>query len=476
MTSNQSKETKKTSPAFLSFLRNKYFKFGVAVTIYILWVIWLGNYWFLLGIPIVYDVYVSKKVNWSPWKKRGQKNHTLIEWFDALLFAVVAVTIINIFLFQNYKIPTGSMERSLMIGDHLYVSKVSFGPRIPNTPLSFPFAQNILWGQTPSFVTWIQWPYKRLKGLSEVKNDDIVVFNFPEGDTVALENSNQSYYGMVLDKAEEYKYLDSRVGKTKNDEEYIRLGREYVRNNNTIVWRPVDKTDNYVKRCVAIGGDTLQLVNGEIFVNGKAQREIPGKQFIYYVRTNGSPLNEMTLQDMGLYRKDMSFDGDGTYMALTKENYDKIKRFTNVTAIIPVFRPKGDFDYRVFPHDKRYAWNQDNFGPLYVPQKGATINIGPENISMYDRIIGHYEKNKLEIKDSAIYINDTLATKYTFKMNYYFMIGDNRHNSLDSRFWGFVPEDHIIGRPQFIWLSLDENKSFPANIRFSRMFKGVVSE
>ncbi len=169
-----------------SFLRNKYFKFSFAVVIYILWVIWLNDAWFLLGIPIVYDIYVSKKVNWAPWKKRNQKNSTFIEWLDAIIFAVIAVTIINIFLFQNYKIPSGSMENTLLIGDHLYVSKVSYGPRIPNTPLSFPFAQNILWDNVPSFLTWIQWPYKRLAGLGSVKNDDIVVFNFPEGDTVAL--------------------------------------------------------------------------------------------------------------------------------------------------------------------------------------------------------------------------------------------------------------------------------------------------
>ncbi len=177
---------------FIAFLRNKYLRFGTALIIYILWVIWLGNYWFLLGLPIVFDIYISKKINWAPWKKRHGKNSTLVEWLDAIIFAVVAVTIINIFLFQNYKIPSGSMEKTLLIGDHLYVSKVSFGPRLPNTPISFPFAQNILWDNVPSFTTWIQWPYKRLTGFGNVKNDDIVVFNFPEGDTVALRKASKA--------------------------------------------------------------------------------------------------------------------------------------------------------------------------------------------------------------------------------------------------------------------------------------------
>ena len=213
----------------IRILKNKYFKFGVAFTIYILWVIWLGNYWFLFGIPILFDIYVSKKVNWSPWKKRNKKNSTVVEWIDALIFAVVAVTIINIFLFQNYKIPTGSMERTLMIGDHLYVSKVSYGPRIPNTPLSFPFAQNILFGTTPSYLTWIQWPYKRLAGFGEVQRDDIVVFNYPEGDTVSLEMpSNQSYYSFIRERSEEMKAYDLKSKFTGVIDEYYNIIRNEI--------------------------------------------------------------------------------------------------------------------------------------------------------------------------------------------------------------------------------------------------------
>ena len=456
-----------------AFLRNKYFKFSFAVAIYILWVIWLKDYWFFLGIPIVYDIYISKKVNWSPWKKRNKKNSTLIEWIDAIIFAVIAVTLINIFLFQNYKIPSGSMEKSLLIGDYLYVSKVSYGPRIPNTPLSFPFAQNILWDDVPSFLTWIQWPYKRLAGLEKIKNDDIVVFNFPEGDTVALERSEQSYYGIINDYKNDMMDQYKKAGISRTDSECYYEARAYVWNNYKIVYRPVDKTDNYVKRCVAISGDTLQVINGKVFINGKPEKKIPGIQYFYNVITNGSPLNLMTLEEMGIAEKEISPSDSGWYIPLTSANLDKIKKFSNVKRVDSTFMSPRQYDSKAFPHDSRYPWNQDYYGPLYIPKKGATIKINLSNLSIYKRIIGHYEHNKLTVKDSTIYINGKPATEYTFKMNYFFMMGDNRHNSLDSRFWGFVPEDHIVGRPIFTWLSLDPNKGFPSNIRWSRMFRKV---
>ncbi len=469
---------KKIMKKIMHFLKNRYFRFAVAAIIFILWVIWMGNYWFLLGLPIIYDIYVSKKVNWTPWKKREGKNSKLVEWLDAIIFAVVAVTIINIFLFQNYKIPTGSMERTLMIGDHLYVSKVSYGPRLPNTPLSIPFTQNILFGKIPSYLTWIQWPYKRLAGLHEVQRDDIVVFNYPEGDTVVLEfPGNLSYYDYISSRINELRKIDSaRFGKVKSYEQYYNLVRKEIFDHYTVVWRPVDKTDNYVKRCVAVGGDTLEIVNGEVYINGKPQKNISGKQFVYFVRTNGTLLNSKTLREMGIYDSDITYAGDGVYMSLTKDNYEKIKQFTNVVSIETVFMPKGEFDPRVFPRNPKYRWNQDNFGPLYIPKKGDSLRIDINNLPLYHRIISHYEKNKLKVVNDTIYINGKPTQYYVFKMNYYFMMGDNRHNSLDSRFWGMVPEDHIIGRPVFVWLSLNEHESFLKKIRWERMFKNVKND
>jgi signal peptidase I len=240
--------------------------FIIVSVIYIAWVIWLGSYWLLIGLPVIFDIYITKKVNWTPWKKREGKNHWLIEWLDALIFAVVAVSIINIFLFQNYKIPTGSMEKSLLIGDHLYVSKIAFGPRIPNTPLAIPFMQHTIPGSlSKSYSDLIQWPYKRLIGFSKVKRDDPVVFNFPAGDTVCLDMQSVSFYYIIRDEIENMKIMD-RYAKLpmKTEKEYYKLSREKVLKEHQIVVRPVDKRDNYIKRCVAIAGDSLQIIDGII--------------------------------------------------------------------------------------------------------------------------------------------------------------------------------------------------------------------
>ncbi len=454
-----------------SLLKSRYFKFGVALTIYILWVIWMGNYWFLLGIPVVFDVYISKKVNWSPWKKRNKKNHPVIEWLDAIIFAIVAVTIINIFLFQNYKIPTSSMDRTLMIGDHLYVSKVSYGPRTPITPLSLPFVHNIIFGSTPSFLTWLQWPYKRLAGFGHIKRDDIVVFNYPAGDTVSLDMpDNQSYYSYISDETEKMKQEDLLSGIKRSESEYYSIIRKQIMDKQKVVFRPLDKMDPYVKRCVAIAGDTLLVKNGEVFINGVLQREIDGKQFIYRVRTK-SPINPKIIDDMGIPESDIMVTNDGYYLNLTKENYTRLKSLSNVISIEDNFYTAGEADRQVFPNSAKFNWNVDNYGPLYIPKKDAVVKLTLDNLPLYKRIIASYEKNSLVVRDSVIYINGNAANEYKFKMDYYFMMGDNRHQSLDSRYWGFVPEDHIVGKPIFIWLSLDANKGFLQKVRWSRFFR-----
>jgi len=264
-------------------IRNKYVRFGIAGILYLLWVIWVGNYWLLPGLLIVFDIYVTKKVNWAFWKKRGKPASTLVEWIDALIFAVIAVTFINIFFFQNYKIPTGSMEKSLLIGDHLFVSKLSYGPKIPNTPLSFPFTQHTMpLLKTKSYLEWIRWDYHRLKGFRDVRRDDVVVFNFPAGDTVVVEQQAQSYYSIMRSYKEEFRNQDRRAGQPlRSDSYYEKLSRDFVWNNFTITVRPVDRRDNYIKRCVALPGDVLEVKAGEIFVNGEPQKPIPGKQFRY---------------------------------------------------------------------------------------------------------------------------------------------------------------------------------------------------
>ena len=460
---------------FLSkYERKVLIRAGVALFIYLLWVIWLGNFWFLLGLPIVFDMYLTRKVNWSPWKKRDGENPTAIEWLDALIFAVIAVTIINIFLFQNYKIPTGSMEKSLQIGDHLYVSKVAYGPRIPNTPLALPFMSNTIPGtKSRSFVTWPHWEYKRLKGFGHIDRWDPVVFNFPEGDTVCFEKSETSYYMLVRQEAAELKSRDISAGKElKSNDVYYSLGRKIIWDNYSMVVRPVDKTDNYIKRCVAVAGDSLEIKDAVVYINGEEEPFIPGRQVYYSLINGGKVIRRKIFEDLGIYESNRMRTNNGYLLPLTQEMVDKLAKMPGVVSIEKITSDRGDIS-SIFPHSELYPWNLDNFGPIYIPKEGVTIDLNMESLPFYERIISHYEKNELEVKDSTIYINGEQADSYTFKMNYFWMMGDNRHSSLDSRYWGYVPDDHIIGRPKFIWLSTNQDKSFPSNIQWKRMFRPI---
>ncbi len=447
---------------------------SVALVLYLLWVIWLGNYWFLIGLPVVFDMYFSKKVNWSPWKKREGKNHIVIEWLDALIFAVIAVTIINIFLFQNYKIPTGSMEKSLQINDHLYVSKVAYGPRIPMTPLALPFMQHTIPGTlAKSYLEWPKWDYKRLVGLSKVKRWDPVVFNFPAGDTVCLDEQHRSFDAIVRDRQYELIGVDQRTKKElKPQLEYYEQARKEIWEERKIVVRPIDKKDNYIKRCVGIPGDSLEIRNGIIFINGEKEPEIPGRQKTFLINTQGKYLNPRHLKELGIYDDEIIPYGPNQIMPLTGEMKEKIEKFRNVAGI-ERFQGFDEPHYNIFPFNYSRMWTQDNFGPIYIPKAGTTVELNMDVLPMYERIIKTYEGNNLSVKDSTIYVNGEIATSYTFKMDYYWMMGDNRHSSLDSRFWGYVPEDHIVGKPKFIWLSLHKDKKFPANVQLKRMFRKI---
>lgn len=457
----------------LEMFKNKYFKFGVAGTLYLLFVIWLHNYWYLLGLPILFDIYVSRKVNWTFWKKREGKNNAVIEWLDALIFAVVAVTLINIYLFQNYKIPTPSMESTMLVGDHLYVSKVSYGPRAPITPLAFPFAQNrMLNGE--SYLKWIQLDYKRLKGFGIVKRNDIVVFNFPAGDTVAVENSASSIYNIYQSEAMQLRIRDINAGRPEKDwETYYNQGRELVKRNYTIVVRPIDRKDNYIKRCVAIPGDSLEIIHGKVYINGTPQPDFKGIQHDYLVQTNGRPLNPRALEKYDLPPSSLGIQNNPRYnMPLSEEKAKQLK--DEVADIVKVEqKERTGYNYLLFPHSSEYKWNEDNFGPIWLPEKGATVKLNKASLPFYQRIIEAYEGNELRTDGENIFINGEEVQSYTFQQDYYWMMGDNRHSSSDSRYWGYVPEDHIIGKPKFIWLSLDSNKKFLAKIRFDRLFKSI---
>jgi len=462
------------------FLENKYVKFGIVGTLYLLWVIWLGNFWFLIGLAVVFDIYVTGKVNWAFWKKRNGPNSAVVEWLDAIIFAVIAVTLINIFLFQNYRIPTPSMEKTLLVGDHLFVSKVAFGPRMPNTPIAMPFTQNTLpftGGKGKSWSDLIQRPYKRIAGFGKVKNNDVVVFNFPAGDTVWLPETETSYYEILRRNARDLMSADVRSGKAvKSWDEYMKESRKWTWNKGKVIYRPVDRRDNYVKRCVGIPGDKIFIKDGQLYVNDKLVPERKTQQSSYNVFTNGAPINQTAFDRLDIShgeRNDIYGNGSVYNIAMNKATSEKFSGFINVTGVREILLEEGDYDPAIFPHSESYPWNVDNFGPLFIPAKGETVKLDTINICFYNQIINIYEENTLEVKDGVIYINGKPSDSYTFKMDYYWMMGDNRHRSADSRYWGFVPEDHIVGKPKLIWLSVNKEATGIKKIRFNRMFMRI---
>ena len=443
-----------------NFLTNKWFKFILVGLIYSLWVIWLQNYWWFIGLAVIFDMYVTQKVHWAFWKKKNPPNGKqtkVVEWVDAIIFAVIAATFIRMFFIEAYTIPTSSMEKSMLVGDFLFVSKTSYGPKLPNTPLSFPFVHHTMpfTEKTKSYLEWIQNPYKRIAGFGKVKNNDVVVFNFPEGDTVATNMQTQSYYNLVRNYGRDRIWSDSRT-----------FGE--------IISRPVDKRENYIKRCIGIPGDVIEIKDGQVFVNQKKQEHFAGIQFDYIVTTNGTAINKKILEKIGISLADQQvFNGSQFLFPMTEEQVAEIEKLSNVTSVKKVNMAAGNWDHNIFPFSSNYPWNVDNFGPLEIPRKGQTVNLTMENLPVYERIIDLYEDHDLSVKDSTIYIDGVVSNSYTFSMDYYWMMGDNRHNSADSRYWGFVPEDHVVGKAVFIWLSLDKEKSFPSNIRWSRLLRFV---
>jgi len=442
-----------------SILSNKWFKFITVGVLYSLWVIWLQRYIWFLGLGVIFDIYITEKVHWAFWKKKNPPNGKqtkMVEWIDAIIFAVIAASFIRMFFIEAYTIPTSSMEKSMLVGDYLFVSKTAYGPKTPNTPLSMPFVHNtlpLIGGKSYSEI--IERPYHRLAGFGKVKNNDVVVFHFPEGDTVALGMPTQSYYQLVRI------YGRNRVWSDK-------------RNFGDIISRPVDKRENYIKRCVGIPGDEIKIVDGQLYVNGKAQEHLPGMQYNYIVQTNGTSINPKALDKLHVADDDRNVYSSAEYLfPLTDDAVTQLKKFTNVESITKTLEKPGKWDPAIFPSDSSYPWNVDDFGPLKIPSKGSTVQLTVDNLPLYRRIIDIYENNNLEVDGDVIRINGEVATSYTFKMDYYWMMGDNRHNSADSRYWSFVPEDHVVGKAKFIWLSLDKDRRFPANIRFSRLFKAV---
>ncbi len=404
-------------------------------------------------VPFVFLPYLGfagKEEYTHPSQLPKIKKSAAREWADAIIFAVIAATIIRTFLLEAFTIPTSSMEKSLLVGDYLFVSKIAYGPKVPQTPLAFPFAHHTLplTDHTKSYLEWIRLPHYRFPGIRNIRNNDLVVFNYPEGDTVALQMQNQSYYALVRE-----------------------YGREAIWRNYDVIARPVDKRENYIKRCLAIAGDTFEMRDGVVFINNELLADAPDVQHNYRVITDGRPLSQRAISRLGI--TDWGQAGQGVYiLAMTQNAADELQIFPNVSEVTKITRSKGRGERYIFPHNPDvFPWNEDNYGPVYIPARDATIDLDTKNILLYERIINVYEGNDLEIRNDRIFINGEETTSYTFQMDYYWMIGDNRHNSLDSRSWGFVPEDHIVGRAMFVWLSLDKQRSFPGNIRFDKSMR-----
>jgi len=405
---------------------------------------------------------------------KAHKKTSAREWIDAGIFAVVAATLIRTFVFEAYTIPTGSMEKTLLVNDFLFVSKYSYGPRIPNTPIAFPFVHHTLpLTNSKSYSELIKIPYTRWFA-QPVKRNDVVVFNFPFGDTLTKEfDSRDPYYDILLGKQEqimhniEGQYPDVNQRRQKAYE----MAREQVWNEFTVVTRPVDKRENYIKRCVAIAGDTLEIRNSVLFINGQPGFVPPNSSIDYIVRTNNKILTKEELEENGVHIKETETETDlmdlnekFTYLVnLSAKEAEIVRKIQGVTEV--KLYTYQDYDFKIFPRDSSAAkWSIDNFGPLWIPKKGVEIPLTAKNIAFYKRAITVYENNLWEERDGKIFLNGVEAKTYTFKMNYYWMMGDNRHRSQDSRFWGFVPEDHIVGEAGMIWMSWDKG------IRWKRMF------
>jgi signal peptidase I len=387
----------------------------------------------------------TKYLGRSATREFKEKLHTRLkrsharEWTEAIVFAVIAAMLVRTFLIEAYVIPSGSMEGSLLPGDYLFVSKISYGGRTPITPVAFPFAHNTLpYFYTKSYWDGIKLPYYRLPGLSTVKRGDVVVFNYPM-------DADSPYY------------------------------------------RPLDKRENYIKRCQGIPGDTLTIVDAQVYVNGHKAPNPPYGQPSYLVRTDGKNISSQVLKNLHIEIRQTIGESDRDFeMLMTRQSAAKLKTYPNIKAVTEYIQPKGipDPDNPVFPLKYRipilsnhampeYRWNADNYGPVIIPKKGWTVKLDWLTFPLYERCIEVYEHNKVQITGKGVLINGKKTDRYTFKSNYYWMMGDNRHNSEDSRYWGFVPEDHIEGKALFIWMSTDSAASLLHQTRWSRLFKLV---
>ena len=428
--------------------------FILSVTAFSLLCLWFRYYWLLAGNLFIFLIYFTSFLH-IPLLKKIRVSTAVRNIRDitfAILIALFITLGIRTLFVEAYKIPTPSMEKSLLVGDYLFVSKLAYGPKLPNTPLSIPFLPGMLPGGNLCYSKLVNLPYKRLKGFSKVERNDVIVFNFPEGDTVIVQYPGQNYYSLIR-----------------------QFGRDYLQSRFSFVSHPVDKRDNYIKRCIGLPGDTVTIVSSLVVVNGQKLEELPDQQFNYYVKTKNIELSKEIVGELGLKENQLKYNYyNSTYiLSLTRTDAEYLGKHKDIESVKRYLETVLSFqNTEIFPHSTQSLWSADDFGPVVVPGKGMTVKINTGNLPLYRRIIEVYEKNKLVLQGDNIYINGKLADSYTFKMDFFFVMGDNRHNSADSRFWGFVPEDHLVGKAVAIWFSLDAEKGI-RGIRLNRMFKSI---
>lgn len=428
--------------------------FIISVLLWSLLIVWLNAWWFLFVNVLFVDIFLTRFVDWS-LKKYPISNtlRNVIEWITLLLIAALISVAIKVLFVEAYKIPTPSMEKSLLAGDYIFVSKLAYGPKLPNTPLSIPFLPNQLETGDKTYSEKILMPYKRLHGFSSVKRNDVIVFSFPEGDTMVLQYPGQNYYSLVR-----------------------QYGRDYIHDNFELLTHPVDRRENYIKRCIGLPGDVISIHDGYVHVNNEQLEFLNSQKFKYYLTTTGKPLSGKVLDTLKILKNEFTYNPANSlhviYLTITQAEY--MSTLNEVRSLKRFVEPVLSFhNQEIYPHDERFKWTNDLFGPLNVPKKGQTIELNLTNLPLYERIIGNYEDNDLYYTDSSIFINGVESASYTFQMDYYFVMGDNRHNSADSRYWGFVPEDHLLGKAVMIWLSVEPGESFFKGLRKERIFRRI---
>ena len=461
-------------------MKKQWAKFIVVLVLYLLFLYWVKSWWGLLVVPFIFDIYITKKIKWQWWRESEGPVRFIMSWVDALVFALVAVYFINLFFFQNYVIPSSSLEKSLLTGDYLFVSKVSYGPRIPETPLTMPLTQHTLPViECKSYLEWPHWDYRRVKGFGKVELNDIVVFNYPSGDTLCSNPRYQADDFYRLCYLLGYQNYPNRPNpndlsteeRLKFYQQVYQIGRRQIEANpqeyGSVMTRPTDRRENYVKRCVGLPGQTLEIKDRVVYLDGKPNKEPDNVQYTYWLKLKQN-LPEELIEDLGITNEELGILNAMGYMPMTKRTATELAKRKDLVERLEINTEADEWD--IYPLNGNKHWTRDNYGPVWIPNKGETLMLNLDILPIYERCIRAYEGNKLEVKNGKIYINDKQTDRYTFKMDYYWMMGDNRHNSADSRYWGFVPEDHIVGKPIFIWWSSDPDGR---GVRWSRLFRFV---